>query len=124
MRVIAIAAILLLVGCATRTAGTSSSTNPDQAQENLNRSEARCLEEVVTRADDQMGNVVMTLGPLTQFEVQAVLLKRADAAGQCQTLAEGGQEGVAARERASYENAEAADRRIPLPVLTWSLSPP
>jgi hypothetical protein len=120
MRVIALAAILL-VGCATQSAGTSS-TNLDQAQESLNRSETRCIEEVVMRADDQMGDVVMTLGPLTQFEIQALLLKRADAAGQCQTLAEKGQEGVAAREQASYENAEAADRRIPLPVLTWSLS--
>jgi hypothetical protein len=120
MRVIALAAILL-VGCATQTAGTSS-TNLDQAQGSLDRSEARCIEEVVTRADDQMGDVVMTLGPLTEFEIQAVLLKRADAAGQCQTLAERGQEGVAARERASYESAEAADRKLPLPVLTWSLS--
>jgi hypothetical protein len=122
MRVIAIAAILL-VGCATRTAGTLGPTNLDQTQESLNRSEAQCIEEVVTRADDQMGNVVMTLGPLTQFEIQAVLLKRADAVRQCQTLVESGQEGIAARERASYENAEARDRRIPLPVLTWSLSP-
>jgi hypothetical protein len=122
MRIIAIAAILL-VGCATRSAGTSSPTNLDQTQESLNRSEAQCIEEVVTRADDQMGNVVMTMGPLTQFEIQAVLLKRADAARQCQTLAETGQEGIAARERASYQNAEAGDRRIPLPVLTWSLSP-
>jgi hypothetical protein len=122
MRVITIAAILL-VGCATRPAGTSSPTNLDQTQESLNRSEARCIEEVVTRADDQMGNVVMTLGPLTQFEIQAVLLKRADTVRQCQTLAESGQEGIAARERASYENAQALDRRIPLPVLTWSLSP-
>ena len=122
MRVITIAAILF-VGCASQTAGTSSPTNLDQAQEGINRSETRCIEGVVTRADDQMGDVPMTMGPLTQFEVQAVLLKRADAARQCQTLAERGQEGIAARERASYQNAEAADRRIPLPVLTWSLSP-
>jgi hypothetical protein len=122
MRVIAIAAILL-IGCATRTASTSSPTNLDQAQESLNRSEVRCIQEVVMRADDQMSNVVMTLGPFTQLEIQAVLLRRVDAARQCQTLAERGQEGIASRERASYENAEAMDRRIPLPVLTWSLSP-
>jgi hypothetical protein len=122
MRVIAIAAILL-VGCASRTAGTSSPTNLDQAQQSLDRSEVRCIEEAVMRADDQMSNVVMTLGPLTQLEVQAVLLRRVDAARQCQTLAENGQEGIASRERASYENAEALDRGIPLPILTWSLSP-
>lgn len=122
MRVIAIAAILL-VGCATQTASTSTPTNLDQAQESLNRSEVRCIEEVVMRADDQMSNVVMTLGPFTQLEIQAVLLRRVDAARQCQTLAERGQEGIASRERASYENAEELDRRIPLPVLTWSLSP-
>jgi hypothetical protein len=123
MRVIALAAILL-VGCASRTAGTSSPTNLDQAQQSLDRSEVRCIEEAVMRADDQMSNVVMTLGPLTQLEVQAVLLRRVDAARQCQTLAENGQEGIASRERASYENAEALNRGIPLPVLTWSLSPP
>jgi hypothetical protein len=123
MRIIAIAAILL-VGCASRTAGTSSPTNLDQAQESLNRSEVRCIEEVVMRADDQMRNVVMTLGPLTQLEIQEVLLRRVEGARQCQTFAETGEAGIASRERASYANAEALDRRIPLPVLTWSLSPP
>lgn len=76
------------------------------------------------RADDQMRNVVMTLGPLTQLEIQEVLLRRVEGARQCQTLAEKGEAGIASRERASYENADALDRRIPLPVLTWSLSPP
>jgi hypothetical protein len=123
MRIIAIAAILL-VGCASRTAGTSSPTNLDQAQESLNRSEVRCIEEAVMRADDQMRNVVMTLGPLTQLEIQEVLLRRVEGAWQCQTFAERGEAGIASRERASYENAEALERRIPLPVLTWSLSPP
>lgn len=123
MRVIAIAAILL-VGCASRTAGTSSPTNLDQAQESLDRSEVRCIEEAVIRADDQMRNVVMTLGPLTQLEIQEVLLRRVEGARQCRTLAEKGEAGIASRERASYENAEALDRKIPLPVLTWSLSPP
>jgi hypothetical protein len=122
MRIIAIAAILL-VGCASRTAGTSSPTNLDQVQQSLDRSEVRCIEEAVMRADDQMRNVVMTLGPLTQLEIQEVLLRRVEGARQCQTLAENGQEGIASRERASYENAEALDRGIPLPVLTWSLSP-
>jgi hypothetical protein len=122
MRVVAIAAILL-VGCATQTAGTSNPTDLDQAQESLHRSEVRCIEEVVVRADDRMSNVVMTLGPLSEFEVHAVLLRRDDEAHQCQTLTERGQEGIASGERASYENAEAQDRRIPLPVLTWSLSP-
>jgi hypothetical protein len=123
MRVIAIAAILL-VGCASRTAGTSSPTNLDQAQKSLDRSEVRCIEEAVLRADDQMRNVVMTLGPLTQLEIQEVLLRRVEGARQCRTLAEKGEAGIASRERASYENAEALDRKIPLPVLTWSLSPP
>ena len=123
MRVIAIAAILL-VGCASRTAGTSSPSNLDQTQESLSRSEVRCIEEVVMRADDQMSNVVTTLGPLTQLEIQEVLLRRAEGARQCQTLAEKGEAGIASRERASYENAEELDSRIPLPVLTWSLSPP
>jgi hypothetical protein len=123
MRIIAIAAILL-VGCASRTAGTSSPTNLDQAQHSLDRSEMRCIEETVMRADDQMRNVVMTLGPLTQLEIQEVLLRRVEGARQCQTRAEKGEAGIASRERASYENAEALDRRIPLPVLTWSLSPP
>lgn len=123
MRIIAIAAILL-VGCASRTAGTSSPTNLDQAQESLDRSEVRCIEEAVIRADDQMRNVVMTLGPLTQLEIQEVLLRRVEGARQCRTLAEKGETGIASRERASYENAEALDRKIPLPVLTWSLSPP
>jgi hypothetical protein len=123
MRVIAIAAILL-VGCASRTAGTSSPTNLDQAQQSLDRSEVRCIEEAVMRADDQMRNVVMTLGPLTQLEIQEVLLRRVEGAWQCQTFAERGEAGIASRERASYENAEALERRIPLPVLTWSLSPP
>ena len=123
MRIIAIAAILL-VGCASRTAGTSSPTNLDQAQESLDRSEVRCIEEAVIRADDQMRNVVMTLGPLTQLEIQEVLLRRVEGARQCRTLAEKGEAGIASRERASYENAEALDRKIPLPVLTWSLSPP
>jgi hypothetical protein len=123
MRVIAIAAILL-VGCANRTAGTSSPTNLDQVQQSLDRSEVRCIEEAVMRADDQMRNVVMTLGPLTQLEIQEVLLRRVEGARQCQTFAERGEAGIASRERASYENAEALERRIPLPVLTWSLSPP
>lgn len=123
MKVITIAAILL-VGCASRTAGTSSPTNLDQAQESLDRSEVRCIEEAVMRADDQMSNVVMTLGPLTQLEIQEVLLRRVERARQCQTLAEKGEAGIASRERASYENAEPLDSRIPLPVLTWSLSPP
>jgi hypothetical protein len=123
MRLIAISAILL-AGCASQTTSTSSPTNLDQAAQTISRNEVRCIEEVVMRADDQMSNVVMTLGPLSQFEVQAVLLRRDDAAHQCQTFAERGQEGIAAGERASYENAEAVDRRIPLPVLTWSLSPP
>lgn len=123
MRIIAIAAILL-VGCASRTAGTSSPSNLDQAQESLDRSEVRCIEEAVIRADDQMRNVVMTLGPLTQLEIQEVLLRRVEGARQCRTLAEKGEAGIASRERASYENAEALDRKIPLPVLTWSLSPP
>ena len=123
MRVIAIAAILL-VGCASRTAGTSSPTNLDQAQQSLNRSEVGCIEDAVMRADDQMKNVVMTLGPLTQLEIQEVFLRRSEGARQCQILAESGQAGIASGEQASYENAEALDRRLPLPVLTWSLSPP
>jgi PBP1b-binding outer membrane lipoprotein LpoB len=123
MRVIAIAAILL-VGCASRTAGTSSPTNLDQAQESLDRSEVLCIEEAVMRADDQMRNVVMTLGALTQLEIQEVLLRRVEGARQCRTLAEKGEAGIASRERVSYENAEALDRKIPVPVLTWSLSPP
>ena len=122
MRVIAIAAILL-AGCATRTVDTSSPSDLDQAQASLNRAEVRCIEEVVMRADNQMRNVVMTLGPLTQLEIQAVLLRRVEEARQCRSLAEKGQEGIGARERASYENAQALDQRIPLPVLTWSLSP-
>ena len=123
MRGMAIVAILL-VGCASQTAGTSSSDNLDQAQQSLNRSEARCIEEVVMQSDAQMSNVVMTLGPLTQFEIQSVLLRRDEGTHQCQTLAERGREGIASHERASYENAEALDRRNPLPVVTWPLSPP
>ena len=123
MRVIAIAAILM-VGCATPQPGISSPSDVDQAQERLTRSEVRCIGEVVMRADDQMSNVVMNLGPLTQLEIQAVLLQRIEGARHCQAIAQRGQEGLASNEQASYENAEALERRIPLPVQAWSLSPP
>lgn len=41
---------------------------------------------------------------------------------RCLANADRGKEAISARDRTLYENAEALDRRIPLPVLTMSLS--
>jgi hypothetical protein len=123
MKVLAITAILL-VGCATGTpAPSDSATSLVQAEQDVDRSEQQCIEKVVMRADDKMSNVVMTLGPLTQLQIDGVLRERAYASSACLVNADKGNAAIAARDRASYENAEALDRKIPLPVLTWSLTP-
>jgi hypothetical protein len=125
MKVLAITAILL-VGCATGTPATSDSAaklSLARAEQDVDRSEQQCIEKVVMRADDKMSNVVMTLGPLTQLQIDGVLRERTNASSQCLVNADKGNAAIAARDRASYENAEALDRKIPLPVLTWSLTP-
>ncbi len=124
MKVLAITAILL-VGCTTRTPETSGAANRltlKQAEQRLDQNEDKCIEEAVIRCDAQMSNVVMTLGALTQLEIQALFLQRDEALSQCVANADRAWETIAARDRTLYVNAEALDREVPLPVLTMSLS--
>lgn len=125
MKVLAITAILL-VGCATRTPKTSGAADRlslEQAEQRLDQNEDKCIEEAVMRCDAEMSNVVMTLGALTQLEIEALFHHRDEALSQCVANADRAWETIAARDRTLYENAEAFDRKVPLPVLTMSLSP-
>jgi hypothetical protein len=125
MKVLAITAILL-VGCATRTPESSRAANRvsvEKTEQRIGQYEDKCIEEAAMRCGAQLSNVVMTRGALTQLEIQAVFLQRDEAVSQCQANADNVREMIAARERTLYENAEALDRKVPLPVLTMSLSP-
>ena len=125
MRVLAIIAILL-VGCATRTPETSGTANGlgvEQAEQRVDQNEDKCIDEEVMRCDAQMSDVVMTLGALTQLEIRALFLQSNEALSQCVANADRARgETIAARDRTLYDNAEALDRKVPLPVLTMSLS--
>jgi hypothetical protein len=124
VKVLTIIAILL-AGCATRTPETSGAANRlslEQAEQRLDQNEDKCVEEAAMRCDAQMSNILMTLGALTQLEMQAVFLQRDATWSRCLANADRGKEAISARDRTLYENAEALDRRIPLPVLTMSLS--
>jgi hypothetical protein len=121
MKVLAITAFFL-AGCATATPGTSTPANKlslEQAEQNVDRSAERCVERVVMRSDDQMSNVVMTLGPLTQMQIVALLHQREVGSSQCVANADKGAAAIAERERNSYENATATPL-VPLPVVTMS----
>jgi len=125
IKVLAITAFFL-VGCATGRLGTSGAANRlsmEQAEERIDQTEDDCIEETAVRAEAQMSNVVMTVGYLTQLEMGAVFLNRDAAWSQCLANADKGKDAIAARDRTLYENAEALDRKVPLPVLTMSLSP-
>ncbi len=125
MKVLAIIAIFL-VGCATRTPETSGAANElslEQGEQRLDQNEDKCVEEAVMRCDAQMSDVVTTLGALTQLEIGALFLQSNEALSQCLANAERARgETIAARDRTMYENAEELDRKIPLPVLSMSLS--
>ncbi|MGO9603630.1 MAG: hypothetical protein ACLQAT_09580 [Candidatus Binataceae bacterium] len=124
MKVLAITAVLL-VGCATHTPNTSGPVPEptlEQAEHDLDRSEAQCIEKTVMQSDDQMGRVVTTLGALTQLEIQTLFWERADALSQCQSNADQRKAAISERERALYQSAEARDRIVPLSVMTMSLS--
>ncbi|MGA6972700.1 MAG: hypothetical protein WBY93_13780 [Candidatus Binatus sp.] len=123
MKVLVITAILL-VGCTTQTPETSGTANRlslEQAEQRLDQNEDNCIEKAAMRCDAQLSNVVMTVA-LTQMQIQAVFLQRDEALSQCAANADRANETIAARERSQYENAEALDNRVPLPVLTMSLS--
>ena len=122
MRVVAIIAILL-VGCATQTPETSGAAknNLEQAEQRLDQNEDKCIEEAVTSDDALTSNAVMPLGALTPLEIQSLFFKRD--VSQCVANASRARETLAEDDRALYENAEALDRKVPLPVLTWSLTP-
>ena len=124
MRILAVIAILL-VGCATPTPETSGAANGlslERAEQRLDKNEDNCIEEAAMRYDLQMNDVVMTLGALTQLEIEALYVQRDEALSQCLANADRAREIIAARDRTLYENAEVLDRKVPLPVLTMSLS--
>ena len=120
MRVFAIIAILL-VGCATETPNTANKLSPEQAEQRLDQNEDKCIEEAAMSDDAVTSNVVMPLGALTPLEIQSLYLKRD--VSQCVANANQARETLAEDDRTMYENAEALDRKVPLPVLTWSLTP-
>jgi hypothetical protein len=123
LKLLAITAILL-VGCASGTQappGAANKLGVEQAETRVDQTEDNCIEQAEMKSDDQMSNVVPTLGALTQLQMRAVYLQRDEAWSQCQANADSGKEAIAARERNLYANAERP--LVPLPVLTWSLSP-
>ena len=122
MRVVAIIAIFL-VGCATQTPDNpvAAKSNLEQAEQRLDQNEDKCIEEAAMSDDAVTSNVVMPLGalysagnPVTVFQARCVSMR-----GQ----RESSKETLAEDDRTMYENAEALDRKVPLPVLTWSLTP-
>ncbi|MGB8682978.1 MAG: hypothetical protein WCD12_08850 [Candidatus Binatus sp.] len=117
---------ILLVGCATGTPESSRAANRlsiEKAEQRIGQNEDKCIEEAAMRCGAQLSNAVMTRGALTQLEIQALFLQRDEAVSQCLANADEVRETIAARERTLYENAEALDRKVPLPILTMSLSP-
>ncbi len=122
MRVFAIIAILL-VGCATQTPDNSvaAKSNLEQAEQRLDQNEDKCIEEAAMSDDAVTSNVVMPLGALSPLEIQSLYFKRD--VSQCVANSNQARETLAEDDRTMYENAEALDRKVPLPVLTWSLTP-
>ena len=124
IRVLGITAILFL-GCATgqpRSSSTAGKLSLEQAEQRVDQSEEKCIEDTATRADSQLSNIVTSLGALGQMQVRAVFLQRDYAWSQCLVSADQGREAIAVQERAQYQNVEALDRKVPLPVLTMSLT--
>ena len=120
MRVFAIIAILL-VGCATQTPDTCTNITSEQAEQRLDQNEDKCIEEAAMSDDAVTSNVVMPLGALSPLEIQSLYFKRD--VSQCVANSNQARETLAEDDRTMYENAEALDRKVPLPVLTWSLTP-
>ena len=114
---------ILLVGCAAQTPDTSvaAKSNLEQAEHRLDQKEDKCIEEAAMSDDAVTSSVVMPLGALNPLEIQSLYFKRD--VSQCVANANRARETLAEDDRTLYENAEALDRKVPLPVLTWSLTP-
>ena len=117
---------ILFFGCAAghgQPSASAQSLSLQEAEQSVDQSEDECIEEAAERADAQLSNVVTTLSSLSQLEIQAVTLQREETWSECIASADRGKETIAARERVLYENQEAIERKVPLPVLTMSLTP-
>jgi hypothetical protein len=117
-----VAIAILLVGCATQTPDTSvaAKSSLEQAEQRLDQTEEKCIEEAVMSDNALTSNVVMPLGALSLLEIQALFFKRD--VSHCVANANEASETIAEDDRTLYENAEGLDRKVPLPVLTMSLS--
>jgi septal ring factor EnvC (AmiA/AmiB activator) len=124
MRILVIAAVLV-VGCSTTTNPIDARlTKFRQESQEISERERQCIRATVTRSNDQLARIAATPEPNghTELRTQMVTNDRDRELSECKANAEREEEQLSARERAEYESRakDERERNALMMILTTS----